>query len=760
VDAAPLLHALLTATTDAVLLAGPSGGELEILSANPAAGALLGGEPASIVGGGLLTRGLVGAETASRTALRLSVSTGYPFRGGVHLCRLDGQPFGAHVDLSPIEGGLWLAVIRPDAESRAAPLQSGPRQPVAAPAADARRADSTEARDDLTLAPDGAPDLALVWDAEDRLVGVGGAPETLLPDAGDLFQIGRGHAELMRALAQRRVFDVPLASTSRFLADRDAQHRLGGGAVEQPVRGHRWLRMTEQRLPDGGAVSLWSDVSKYRWLEQTLSETEDRIRAVATNAPIVLFATDRSGNLTLCEGKGLAALGVKADWLVGQSIHHRMRRYPVLLRAFDQAMAGTTCAAAVRVGHRHYDCWLAPSRGRTGRIVGVIGVATDVTRQRQAETAARDSEQRFVDVVRAAAEVIWELNAERRFSFVSDNCQAVLGAPAAVFVSADPMDLVAPDARMRMMRHLALTQRRPRAFKGVELPLVLPDGRAIWLSVSGVPTFDAAGRLKNFRGAARDVTAQRQAAERLKAAITAAQSANRAKSEFLANVSHELRTPLNAVIGFSEIMCGEMLGPLHETYKDYARDINNSGKHLLDLINDVLDLSKAEAGRLDLADEMLDLEEVVEASLRFVRERAEQIGVHLDTRLPEDLPRLLADERKVKQILINLLTNSVKFTEPGGRVAVVAAMRPAGGLALAVSDTGIGIKAEDIPKALATFGQVDSSLSRKHEGTGLGLPLCKALIERHGGTLDIESEPGKGTTVTVVFPPERVVGAG
>jgi len=746
---AALLTQLLERGGEAVLIASAAGRELEIVYANPAAGRLLGGDPAQIVGGGLLTRGLVGAELASRTALRLAIDTGYPYRGTAHLCRLDGSPLAAMVDLSPLaEGGgdLWLAMVRE------APPAAGQ---AARPAGHAAAVEPASGIDTLDLVADGAPDMVLVWDADDRLIAGHGQSGALLRGHADLPRPGMRHAELMRALVEGRAFDLPLASTARFLADRAMQHR-DGGAAELPLKGGRWTRLTEQRLPDGGAVTLLSDISKYRWAEQALGESEDRVRAVAANAPIVLFATDRSGNLTLCEGKGLAVLKMKADRLVGQSIRHRMRRYPPLLAAFDRAMQGETGTVSLRVGHRHYDCWLAPSRGTGNRVAGVIGVATDVTRQRQAEAALRASEQRFRDVVRAADEVIWELTPDQRFAFVSENCANVLGAPAEVFVANDPLDLIAVGARARAMRRLAVQCRPTRPFKDVELPLSLPDGRRLWASVSGLPSFHTDGRLKSFRGVARDVTSRRQAAERLQAATKAAEGANRAKSEFLANVSHELRTPLNAVIGFSEIMLSEMLGPLAGAYKDYAKDINTSGKHLLDLINDVLDLSKAEAGRLDLIEEMLEIDEVVEASLRFVRERADQLGVRLETRLPERLPRLLADERKVKQILINLLSNAVKFTESGGTVGVEAALAPEGGLALTVADTGIGMTVEQIPVALATFGQVDSSLSRRYEGTGLGLPLVKALIERHGGTLDIESQPAVGTRVTVTFPPHRL----
>jgi PAS domain S-box-containing protein len=744
---AEVLAALMARSQEAVLLARPRLGAIAIVFANAAAGRLLDGDPAQLVGANLLTCGTVGADPATRTALRLALDSGYPYRGSAHLCRLDGSPFAASLDLTPVttaDGTLWLALIR-------AEVRAEPRPAI-------RAAPEPAATETLDLVRDGTPDLALLWDADDRLTDVGGNPAALLPGQAQAFKPGTSFTDLMRALVERRVFDLPLAASQRFLSERASQHREGGRAVEQLLKGNRWLRITEQRLAGGGAASLWSDVSKYRWLEQALSESEDRIRAVAASAPIVLFATDRAGNLTLCEGKGLAVLGVKADRLVGQSIRHRMRRYPGLIAALDQALAGETCTVSLRVGQRSYDAWLAPSRGPGGRIAGVIGVATDVTLQRQAENALRASEQRFQDVVRAADEVIWELTPDSRFSFVSDNCVGVLGAPAAVFVAADPMDLIAVDGRMRAVRRFALLRRRPRAFKDVELELALPDGRRVWASVSGGPTFHANGRLMSFRGVARDVTARRHAAaERLKAAIAAAEGANRAKSEFLANVSHELRTPLNAVIGFSEIMVSALLGPLPDAYRDYASDINSSGKHLLDLINDVLDLSKAEAGRLDLAEEMIEVEDVVEASLRFVRERAERLGVHLDTRLPPNLPRLLADERKVKQILLNLLSNAVKFTEAGGRVGVEAALAIDGGLDLTVADTGIGIRAEDIPVAMATFGQVDSSLSRRYEGTGLGLPLVKALIERHGGQLSLQSEPGVGTRVTVSFPPARVV---
>ena len=250
------------------------------------------------------------------------------------------------------------------------------------------------------------------------------------------------------------------------------------------------------------------------------------------------------------------------------------------------------------------------------------------------------------------------------------------------------------------------------------------------------------------------------AEQEARAARQQAEAANGSKSEFLANMSHELRTPLNAVIGFAEVIEKQLFGPVGSArYVAYASDIRDSGTHLLDIINDILDLSKVEAGRLELNEEDCDVAAIAASAVRLVQDRADRAGLRLEANLPLDLPRLRADSRAIKQILLNLLTNAVKYTPAGGRVAVAAALDE-GGLALGVADTGIGMASEDIPRALAAFGQIDNALNRKHEGTGLGLPLVKALTEAHGGRLELESEIGVGTTATVRLPRDRVLGAG
>ena len=249
-----------------------------------------------------------------------------------------------------------------------------------------------------------------------------------------------------------------------------------------------------------------------------------------------------------------------------------------------------------------------------------------------------------------------------------------------------------------------------------------------------------------------------RSAESARAAMIKAQTSDRAKSEFLANMSHELRTPLNAILGFSEIMKNEILGSLGvEQYKEYIQDIHESGAYLLDVISDILDISKVETGNLELAESEVDLSEAIGKSIRLVQERAQDAGVKLNTKADKTDSVIYADERLVKQCLVNLLANAVKFTPEGGKIEVRVSRQQGGELSVAVADTGIGISDEDFDRVLSPFGQVESAYSGTYEGTGLGLPITKALIELHGGTLDLESAVGVGTTVTLSFPKERIL---
>jgi signal transduction histidine kinase len=251
---------------------------------------------------------------------------------------------------------------------------------------------------------------------------------------------------------------------------------------------------------------------------------------------------------------------------------------------------------------------------------------------------------------------------------------------------------------------------------------------------------------------------RRAAYKALRAAKEEAEGANQAKSAFLATMSHELRTPLNAIIGFSDVMLSEIIGPIgNERHRSYIADIHSSGTHLLEIINDILDLSKAEAGMLELSEEIFDLRQMIRSVGTLTGSQAQKAGLAATFSFSEDLPPLRADERKTKQVLINLIGNAVKFTPRGGLIEVSGRLDRQAGLAITVADTGIGIASEDLERVFEPFIQVDNSLGRLHQGTGLGLPLVKAIMGLHGGTLELKSEVGVGTTATVVFPCERVV---
>ena len=291
-----------------------------------------------------------------------------------------------------------------------------------------------------------------------------------------------------------------------------------------------------------------------------------------------------------------------------------------------------------------------------------------------------------------------------------------------------------------------------------ETVLLSKSGHRIPVLLSCSVMRDSGGRTVGLVYVARDITERKETEQTLIRAMEEAEMASSAKSQFLANMSHELRTPLNAIIGFSELIKMEAFGPIGSgRYREYASDIKESGQHLLDLISDILDLSKIESGMDELFEEMLSVPDVIHSALALVRHRAERNEITLELDLPESLPALRGDARKLTQILLNLISNGIKFTPAGGTVSIGAHRDLAGAFVLHIKDNGIGIAPEDMAKAFAPFQQIDNAHNRRFEGTGLGLSLTKSLVELHGGTLELRSEVDVGTSVTVRFPVERTM---
>lgn len=379
----------------------------------------------------------------------------------------------------------------------------------------------------------------------------------------------------------------------------------------------------------------------------------------------------------------------------------------------------------------------------------------------------RAAEGRFRDVTSLSADWIWETDAALRYTFMSDRVETVTGLPASHYIGRSRIEMYGSDSATAdpfLRRHIEDLQAR-RPFSDLVQWLNRPRG-LVCISVSGMPRYDESGAFIGYIGIGRDVTEEQQQRRRLEdmnhalaAARDQALRASKSKSTFLAHMSHELRTPMNAILGFAEVMKDQVVGPLEDRYRAYAGYIHDSASHLLSLINDVLDLSKIEAGAYELNESQIDLPAVAGRALRQIEGMARDGGIELDNGLPAILPPLFADQRAVFQILINLLSNAVKFTPAGGRVTLFAVVEAGGGIAFGVRDTGIGMGEADIAKALQRFGQIDNVLTRQHQGSGLGLPLVQELTLLHGGSVSIDSAPGQGTCVTVRFGVDRMASA-
>jgi PAS domain S-box-containing protein len=538
------------------------------------------------------------------------------------------------------------------------------------------------------------------------------------------------------------------------------------GEVAGPQGRRQWQIRLATAADAGGRIGRLQgsarDVTADLRSHQKLKETQDLLASIFDIADIGISVSDEQARIIRVNRSYAEIFGYDQKDLIGRDILSLVSDgdRPQLEKRKALILAGVPVPPReVRIKHHNggYRIGSASSRlfvSSAGEKLMVTAVS-DLTRQKRLEQELREREERLLAIANNMPALIALIDAEGRIVFANALMENWLTQPGQDLVGRT----LATAAPARTYRALAphIAQALDGEHAGFQQPLRMADGSRRHFRFNLIPrTID--GRPSGYFLFGSDITAVEDAKDALRRAKDRAEAANEAKSQFLANMSHELRTPLNAIIGFSDIMANEILGPMNNSvYHNYTQDILKSGHHLHELINDVLDLSKIEAGQFELYEEELDVAQAVETAQRLVQMRADQAGVRIVV-VPADRPwKLVADPRAIRQMLINLLSNAVKFTPSAGSVTV--ACRPEGeDFLIEVADTGIGIPAEKLADVTKPFYQIDNVMTRRHQGTGIGLSITETLMNLHGGALRLESCEDRGTRATLVFPASRLKG--
>ncbi len=503
-----------------------------------------------------------------------------------------------------------------------------------------------------------------------------------------------------------------------------------------------------------------------------LRGSEDRFRSITDSSQLaMIIAVDENSQIISWNPAAERFFGYSEEDAIGMDANRLVpkRHRELYDETFTQALASKTpqlfgqAIEAVGMAKDRHEFPIEISLGswRQGGKKFFSAIVHDISPRIEAERAIKATASRLERAQKVAHLVHWEWDLETGVIITNEEGVKLLGRDPSVgqptpewFFSG----IFAPDKRLFRSTIISGI----KSGEPIQLEYRFMRGNnhedLCWLHMDCAFERDKNGKVVRMVGAARDITKEKNLASTLIAAKEEAELANRAKSTFLANMSHELRTPLNAIIGFSDIIRDEMLGPIGTpAYLDYATDINTSGTHLLGIIGDILDVSKIESGKMDFHDETVDLAEVIQSCSTILDQRIKEGRLTFEIDIPETFPCLRADGLRLKQIALNLLTNSVKFTPPGGTVRFAAEITGDGNAALTFSDTGKGIEAEDIPLVMRPFFQSGDMHNSPQEGNGLGLYISRSLVELHGGELKLESTVGEGTTITVTLPTDRII---
>ena len=651
-----------------------------------------------------------------------------------------------------------------------------------------------EARETLQDAVDSISEAFVIYDRDDRFVMCNERfREIYHRNTAEMFRPGVPFEDLIREGADRGFVADAVGREEEWVAERLAAHRNLGVAVEQQLADGRYLLITERRMRNGGIAGLRVDITRQKDSENKLRETNlgmlaeverrRRAEAQAHEAQQMLqdaidslsegFAIyDRDDRLVMCNETMRRLHPQHHDVMrPGLRFEDIMRKVAYSGSPTDATDREEEWIAERVAAHRNpegsFEQRLADGRylmvtDRRMRNGGIASLRIDITKLKQSEAQLYEMMEHLNRVQRIAGVGSLEIDITddtERIHWSTQAC-ALFGINPSSTKSTPEfiLGLIHPDDREKVRRASDKANRSGTAVPPLEYRIIRPDGTERTLNRENAIQYDAEGNPIRRIVTYQDITEFKKTEAELRKAKEAAEAANLAKSQFLANMSHELRTPLNAVIGFSESLELGIAGALPRRAREYASHIRQSGDHLLHVINDILDLAKVDAGKFELYEENdVDPRRAVESCVMLLKGRAIAGGVSLSMEVDPDTPLLVADSTRLKQILLNLGSNAIKFTQSGGTVAIRARRLTDGGFAFEVADSGNGMTKEEVEIALQPFGQVESDHTRRYEGTGLGLPLAQRLVELHGGSLQIKSTKGRGTTVVVVFPASRII---
>ena len=512
---------------------------------------------------------------------------------------------------------------------------------------------------------------------------------------------------------------------------------------------------------------LQSEVSERERLNDALVMAERDNREIIDSVSDVIFELDPQGNVLFLSAAWVKITGFEVERSKGGNLfsmfypedqEKQREDFEAFMRGQKQAYHSFTRLRISDGTFRAIEISISMVRRDKNENTRVVGTITDVEERRRAERALAEAEKKYRTIVENAAGGLYQLTPEGIYLSANPAMARILGYDS----QADMLRLIKnahgyvyPDEEERKS-FLKMLEVQNQVF-GYETQVRTKDGDKIWVRENVRLVKDELGNSLYYEGSMEDITQRKEAEVALLEAKMQSDMASRAKTEFIANMSHELRTPLNAIIGFSDIMKNEVMGPLgQDMYKEYVTDIHKSGEGLLRIINEILDISKIEAGNRDLNESEFMLSDVLNACMELYTGRAKEKDLVIVNEAQE-FPTIIGELLSIKQVISNIYTNAIKYTPTNGRITIVSNYEEDGSYRLSITDTGIGMSNRDIRKALSPFGQVDNSLDRSDSGAGLGLPLAQAIMSVHGGKIEILSEKSIGTTVTLIFPAERIV---